>query len=49
MKKQWTQHIGDDQLVYGMPKHMVGVAGRDTKQNNGGQTLELDGIDEGYY
>jgi len=27
MKKQWVQHIGDDQFVCGMPKHMVGVAG----------------------
>lgn len=26
MKKQWNQHIGDDQLIQGMPKHMVGVS-----------------------
>ena len=26
MSKHWDQHIGDDQLVYGMPKHMVGVS-----------------------
>jgi len=33
MKKQWAQHIGDDQLVYGMPKHMVGVSGGNTQKN----------------
>lgn len=48
MNKQWTQHIGDDQLVYGMPKHMVGVAGQ-SKQSSDAQTLELDEMDEGYY
>lgn len=26
MTKSWVQHIGDDQLVYGLPKHMVGAA-----------------------
>jgi len=26
MKKRINQHIGDDQRVYGMPKHMVGVS-----------------------
>ena len=26
MTKNWVQHIGDDQLVYGMPKRMVGVS-----------------------
>ncbi|WP_207265066.1 hypothetical protein [Desulfovibrio sp. Huiquan2017] len=26
MTKDWVQHIGDDQLVYGMPKRMVGVS-----------------------
>lgn len=28
MAKGNGQHIGDDQLVYGMPKHMSAVAGR---------------------
>ncbi|BCS89554.1 polymorphic toxin type 44 domain-containing protein [Pseudodesulfovibrio sediminis] len=27
MAEKWIQHIGDDQLVYGMPKHMSAVAG----------------------
>lgn len=27
MAEKWVQHIGDDQLVYGMPKHMSAVAG----------------------
>lgn len=27
MTNDWVQHIGDDQLVYGMPKHMSAVAG----------------------
>jgi len=27
MSGHWNQHIGDDQLVYGMPKHMSAVAG----------------------
>ncbi|WP_285907427.1 polymorphic toxin type 44 domain-containing protein [Pseudodesulfovibrio pelocollis] len=27
MSEKWVQHLGDDQLVGGMPKHMVGVAG----------------------
>lgn len=26
MTNDWVQHIGDDQLVYGMPKRMVGVS-----------------------
>ncbi|WP_018125549.1 hypothetical protein [Desulfovibrio oxyclinae] len=26
MTKDWVQHLGDDQLVYGMPKRMVGVS-----------------------
>lgn len=26
MKKDWVQYIGDDQLIGGMPKHMVGVS-----------------------
>lgn len=25
MSKHWNEHIGDDQLVYGMPKHMSSV------------------------
>lgn len=39
MAGNWNQHIGDDQLVYGMPKHMSAVAGEDirteSKQNEG--------------
>lgn len=31
MTKKWVQHIGDDQLVYGMPKHMSAVAGERIK------------------
>lgn len=27
MSEKRIKHTGDDQLVYGMPKHMVGVAG----------------------
>ncbi len=27
MAKRNAQHTGDDQLVYGMPKHMVGTSG----------------------
>lgn len=27
MRKNWNQHVGDDQLVYGLPKHMEAVAG----------------------
>ncbi|MGE4292308.1 MAG: hypothetical protein AB7E32_08865 [Desulfovibrio sp.] len=27
MSEKWVQHIGDDQLVYGMPKHMSGGSG----------------------
>jgi len=27
MSGNWVQHTGDDQLVYGLPKHMVAVAG----------------------
>ena len=27
MNGHWNQHIGDDQLVYGIPKHMSAVAG----------------------
>lgn len=34
MSEKWVQHIGDDQLVGGMPKHMVGVAGGDTKKQD---------------
>lgn len=26
MSKHWNQHTGDDQLVYGLPKHMVGIS-----------------------
>lgn len=26
MEKKWVQHIGDGQLVDGMPKHMVGTS-----------------------
>lgn len=26
MGDDWVQHIGDDQLIYGLPKHMEGVA-----------------------
>ncbi|SNS02588.1 hypothetical protein SAMN04488503_2414 [Humidesulfovibrio mexicanus] len=29
MSDDWGQHIGDDQLVHGLPKHMVGVASTD--------------------
>lgn len=41
-KKGWVQHIGDDQLIYGMPKHMVGVSTKESlarwqqAQNDGG-------------
>ena len=27
MGGNWEQHVGDDQLVYGLPKHMEAVAG----------------------
>lgn len=26
MRKNWNQHVGDDQLVHGLPKHMEAVA-----------------------
>lgn len=29
MSENWNQHIGDDQLIYGLPKHMEAVAGQD--------------------
>ena len=35
MKEQWMQHIGDDQLVNGMPKHMVGVAANMEQKKSG--------------
>lgn len=28
MAEKWVQHIGDDQLIYGMPKHMSSVASK---------------------
>ena len=31
MSGEWLQHIGDDQLIHGLPKHMAGVAGAETK------------------
>jgi hypothetical protein len=36
MTNDWVQHIGDDQLVYGMPKRMVGVSTQESlaKFNN---------------
>ena len=30
MTKRFVQHLGDDQLVYGMPKHMVGVSTKES-------------------
>jgi len=35
MVKSSMRHIGDDQLVYGLPKHMVGQAGRSPKDPKG--------------
>lgn len=35
MKEQWMQHIGDDQLVNGMPKHMVGVSASMEQKKSG--------------
>ncbi len=29
MSENWNQHMGDDQLVHGLPKHMAAVAGDD--------------------
>jgi len=34
MSEKWVQHLGDDQLVGGLPKHMVGVAGGDNKRQD---------------
>jgi len=44
MTKEWGQHIGDDQLVYGMPKHMSAVAGEDitTKSRMNSAQMEQD-------
>ncbi|WP_285908071.1 hypothetical protein [Pseudodesulfovibrio pelocollis] len=33
MSEEQGQHIGDDQLVYGMPKRMVGIAGEASRNN----------------
>ncbi|MUM76255.1 hypothetical protein GKC30_01255 [Pseudodesulfovibrio sp. F-1] len=35
MEEQWMQHIGDDQLVNGMPKHMVGVSASMEQKKSG--------------
>jgi hypothetical protein len=35
MKEQWMQHIGDDQIVNGMQKHMVGVAANKEQKKSG--------------
>lgn len=32
MKREGTRHIGDDQLVHGLPKHMVAVATNEPPQ-----------------
>lgn len=32
MRKNSNQHVGDDQLIHGLPKHMAAVAG-DGKNN----------------
>lgn len=29
MRKNSNQHLGDDQLVHGLPKHMQGIANTD--------------------
>ncbi|WP_071546313.1 polymorphic toxin type 44 domain-containing protein [Pseudodesulfovibrio hydrargyri] len=34
MGERWIQHIGDDQLVNGMPKHMSAQAGTDTADSD---------------
>jgi len=35
MAKRSVQHIGEDQLIHGLPKHMVGVASADMKSSSG--------------
>ena len=32
MAEKWVQHIGDDQLVHGMPKHMSAAAGESASE-----------------
>ncbi|MCJ2164698.1 MULTISPECIES: hypothetical protein [unclassified Pseudodesulfovibrio] len=34
MAEKWVQHIGDDQLVYGLPKQMSAVAGGGAKNES---------------
>lgn len=55
-KKTWVQHIGDDPLIYGMPKHMVGISTKDSlakwqqAQNEGGGPKQPEQSDvEGKY
>ncbi|MBI9081659.1 MAG: hypothetical protein JEY79_18210, partial [Pseudodesulfovibrio sp.] len=46
MAQKSVQHIGDDQLVYGLPKRMAGTSSQNnSKQKESTQSIDLDDLD----